>query len=40
MPNIAPIGRNNPTPDLIADELDRMVGQQGQVVLADFWAPQ
>jgi len=39
MPNIAPISRNNPAPDLGADELDRMVGQQGQVVLADFWVP-
>jgi hypothetical protein len=37
MPNIAPIDRNNTAPDLVADELDRMVGQQGQVVLAASW---
>ena len=39
MPNIAPIGRNNPAPDPTADELGRMVGQQGQAALADFRAP-
>jgi hypothetical protein len=37
MPNIAPIGRNNPAPDPVTDELDRTVGQQGQVVLAASW---
>jgi hypothetical protein len=29
MPNIAPVGGNNPAPDLTADELDRTVGRQG-----------
>jgi hypothetical protein len=32
-----PIGRNNPAPDPVTDELDRTVGQQGQVVLAASW---
>ncbi len=39
MPTIALIDHKNPAADLTADELDQMVRQQRQVVLADFWAP-